>query len=96
MSALYWLCVGGGLGWLFIYSQVITVRHFYLRDMRDLAWCLLVSFVLRLLMCAVALLLALRQGLTPTLYLLCGFWLMRSVLVQRIHTGRAFYKQLRS
>ena len=96
MTVMWWLCGGALLGWLLIYSQVVTVCRLNLQGGRRLSWRLLMGYFLRLSMVAAALLLALRQGLSAVLCMLCGFWLMRAVMVHRIQSGRAFYRQLRS
>lgn len=96
VSAVLWL--GGGLllGWCIICSQVATVAHLHPHMGRAFVWRIAGGLFFRWSMAAAALTLALRWGLAPALWLLCGFWLMRMLMIYRIHQGRAFQRQLRS
>ncbi len=96
LRAVLWMGGGVLLGWLVLFSQATTVAHLRPQAGRRLLWRFAGGFIFRLSVVGGALWLALQQGLAPALWLLCGFWLMRWVLIQRIHAGRIFQRQLRA
>lgn len=95
LPAAVWMGGGWLLAWIVLSSQAATVSHMRPRTGHKLVWHLAAGFVFRLAAMGCALILALRQGLAPVVWLLVGFWLMRLFLIWRIHSGRIFQRQLR-
>lgn len=96
LRAVLWMGGGALLGWFVLFSQAATVAHLRPQAGRRLLWHFAGGFIFRLSVVGGGLWWALQQGLAPALWLLGGFWLMRWFLIQRIHTGRVFQRQLRA
>lgn len=95
MSALVWLGTGALWGWFLIFSQAVTVSHFRANKWREAAVHMIGGGVVRFLASAGAIFLALQYGLAAVMWMLLGFGLMRAFLLQRVHSGQAFQKQIR-
>ena len=85
-----WLVAGALVGWVSILTQVWTVARLRpgaaFRAILGIGGGLLFRWAL----IAALLIAALRQGIVAGLVAFAGLWVMRWVLVWRIHTGKSF------
>lgn len=88
--AVVWLVAGALVGWVSILTQVWIVARLCPRTPRQGLWLLIGGMLLRWLLIAGLLSVALRQGIVTGLLAFAGLWLARWLGILRIHTGKLF------
>ena len=88
--AVVWLIAGALVGWVSILIQVWTMPRLRPDALRQRLWGMFGGMLLRWVLIAGLFSVALRQGIVAGLWAFAGLWVMRWVLVWRIHAGKAF------
>lgn len=94
MRFLFWALAGAALGWLMIYTQVLTAAFFRPGASTRVVYLVVGGAFFRWILVGILFAFALQHDVTAALFSFCGLWIMRRVLLYRINAGTAFHRWL--